>query len=395
MDDRHSRLGDKRNGGGKPMSEERPTIIKSRRWRWLKWVLLGAAALLISVRLALPYFIEHYVNKQLRGINDYTGSIGTVRVHLWRGAYSIRDIRILKSDGKVPVPLFSAPDIDLAIQWKELFHGAIVGNIRIQNPSINFVQGGTKQQSQSGANTPWVSTLDSLFPFDINRLEVKDGAIHFQNLEGTNKVDVYVTNVLVVATNLSNARNLPRQLSAGLEATGNTLGYGDFRVDLRLNPQDAAPTFELNATVTNVSLTNLNEFLRKYAKLDVARGNLSLYTSIASVQGKYDGYVKVLVNNLEVFAWEKERKKNVLEIVWQAIAGTLAAGFKNHPHDQLATQIPITGNFSQPQIHSWAAVVSVLENAFIAALKPRIEPFVRVEDVEKKQEKAPTPTPAK
>lgn len=366
------------------MNEIKPAS-RGGRSGWKTRILVSLVVLLIGARVALPYLIEHYVNQKLAGINDYTGSIGTVRVHLWRGAYSIHNIRILKAEGKVPVPLFSAPDIDLSIQWKELFHGAVVGNVRLEKPEVNFVQGSTSQQSQSGANTPWVTTLDSLFPFDINRLEIRDGAVHFQNLQATNNINVYVTNVWAVATNLSNARNLPKQLSAGLEATGRTLGLGEFRVDLRMNPQDRAPTFELNASITNLDLTNLNDFLRHYAKLEVARGNLSVFTSLASVQGKYDGYVKVLVNHLEVFAWDKERKKNVLEIVWEAIAGSLAAGFKNHPHDQLAARIPISGSFTQPHIHSWAAVGSVLENAFIAAIKPRIEPFVSVQDVEKKQ----------
>jgi uncharacterized protein DUF748 len=260
-----------------------------------------------------------------------------------------------------------------------------VGNVRLQNPEVNFVQGRTSQQSQSGANAPWVSTLDSLFPFDINRLEIRDGTVHFQNLQTTNQVNVYLTNVWAVATNLSNARNLGKGLSAGLQATGRTLGEGDFRVDLRMDPQQSAPTFELNASITRLKLTNLNDFLRSYAKLDVARGTLSLFTSVASVQGKYDGYVKVLVNNLEVFAWDKERKKNMLAIVWEAIAGTLATGFKNHPHDQLAARIPITGTYAQTHIHSWAAVGSMLRNAFISALQPRIEPFVNVHDLERQQ----------
>jgi len=364
---------------------ESKSAPRGRRWGWKTRLLVGLFALLVGARLVLPCLIEHCVNKQLSGIHDYTGSIGTVRVHLWRGAYSIHNIRILKSEGKVPVPLFSALVIDLSLQWKEIFHGAVVGNVRLQNPEVNFVQGRTSQQSQSGANAPWVSTLDSLFPFDINRLEIRDGAVHFQNLQATNKVNVYLTNVWAVATNLSNARHLGKRLSAGLEGTGRTLGRGDFRVDLRMDPQQSAPTFELNASITNLNLTNLNDFLRSYTKLDVARGTLSLFTSVASVQGQYDGYVKVLVNNLEVFAWDMERKKNMLEIVWAAIAGTLAAGFKNHAHDQLAARIPITGTYAQTHFHSWAAVGSMLQNAFITALQPRIEPLVSLHDAEKKQ----------
>jgi hypothetical protein len=158
--------------------------------------------------------------------------------------------------------------------------------------------------------------------------------------------------------------------------------------------QDAAPTFELATTITNLDLPSFNDFLRTYAKLDVARGNLSIYSSLASVHGKYDGYVKVLCNQLQVFSWDKERKKDILEVVWEAIAGTLAAGFKNHPHDQLAAQIPVTGQFEQVQVHTWGAIGSMLGNAFIKALRPQIEPFLHVTDVDKKNSQSNAAVPS-
>ncbi len=73
-------------------------------WGWNTRLLLGLAVFLLRARLALPYLIERYVNKPLSGINDYTGSIETVRVRLWRGASFIHQIRILKIEGKVSAP---------------------------------------------------------------------------------------------------------------------------------------------------------------------------------------------------------------------------------------------------------------------------------------------------
>ena len=37
----------------------------------------------------------------------YQGKVGEIDVHLWRGAYSIRDVRLVKMTGNVPVPFFS------------------------------------------------------------------------------------------------------------------------------------------------------------------------------------------------------------------------------------------------------------------------------------------------
>ena len=85
-------------------------------------------------------------------------------------------------------------------------------------------------------------------------------------------------------------------------------------------------------------------------------------------------------------------KKNVLKIFWQAIVGTLAAGFKNHPHDQLATQIPISGNYTNSHVGVMPAIGNLLKNAFVRALLPNIESPVKVADVEKKEERKGVPS---
>ena len=132
-----------------------------------------------------------------------------------------------------------------------------------------------------------------------------------------------------------------------------------------------------------MNLTALNDFLRAYGKFDVASGTFALYASIAAENGNYDGYFKVFFNNLDVFAWDKERKKNILAVFWQAIVGGVTTAFKNHPKDQLATKIPISGSYSNSSIGVWTASATLLQNAFIHALVPKIDQHVTVEQVEK------------
>ena len=103
--------------------------------------------------------------------------------------------------------------------------------------------------------------------------------------------------------------------------------------------------------------------------------------------GTYEGYFKVFFDNLDVFAWEKERKKNILEVFWQAIVGGVAIVFKNHPKDQLATKIPISGSYTNSSIGVWTATATLLQNAFIHALVPKLDQQVTVEQVEKTEDK--------
>jgi hypothetical protein len=353
------------------------------RWRVASRWLIGIGVVVILLRLALPFILKSYVNRQLDKSPDYSGQVGDIDVQLWRGAYQINDIKILKTTGNISMPFFAASNVDLSIAWKELFHGAVAGEIALRHPRLNFVTGPTPEQTQTGKDTRWDKMLESLFPFKFNQVVITDGQIHFQNEHSTPPVDIFVDALSAVATNLSNTRDSKMELPAGLTANGHTLGGGSVELQLQFNPLAAAPTFEVTCQLTNVDLTALNDFLKAYGKFDVERGEFALYTSIAAKEGNYEGYLKVLFEDLDVFAWEKERKKNVLEIFWQAIVGTATTIFKNHPKDRLATKVPITGTFEKTDVHVWSAVGTLLRNAFIRALVPKLDQKVSVEDVEK------------
>lgn len=357
-----------------------------RHWyrspRLIYW-LAGVVAVLFGIRLALPYVLKDYVNRQLNKSKDYSGSIGDVTVHLWRGAYQVHDIHIYKTGGEIPVPFFSTRILDLSLEWSELFHGSIVSKIGMLQPSLNFISGPTKEQSQSGKENDWGATLESLVPFDINRLTVNDGQIHFQNLYSTPPVDIYLNDVSVTATNFTNSRKVAAELPAGVTAHAKALGTGGLDLQIHVNPLAKAPAFELMGQLTNVDLVKLNNFLEAYGKFDVARGDFALFLSFAAKDGKYDGYCKVFFDDLKVFKWDKDKKKDILEIFWQAIVGTLTTAFKNQPHNQLATKIPITGSFGKTDVHLWPTIATLLRNAFIKSLVPRLDQPVTVKDVTK------------
>src|SRR5438445_13165705 len=123
------------------------------------YVLAGIVLVLILLRLALPFAIKHYVNRQLQKSKDYSGQVGDIRVLLWRGAYQIKDINIFKRNGKIKEPFFAAPVMDLSIEWPALFHHRVVGKIYMAQPKLNFVKGTTPEQTQAGKNTTWNEML--------------------------------------------------------------------------------------------------------------------------------------------------------------------------------------------------------------------------------------------
>ncbi len=66
-------------------------------------VLVLVVALLVAGRVALPYYLESYVNRTIDESPDYSGSVGSIDVNLLR-AYTIHDLKILKRTHSVPRP---------------------------------------------------------------------------------------------------------------------------------------------------------------------------------------------------------------------------------------------------------------------------------------------------
>jgi hypothetical protein len=339
---------------------------------------------LVGLRLALPTIIRHYVNKQLQKSKDYAGSVGNIGVSLWRGAYQINDINIFKRSGKVKEPFFSAPFMDLSVQWNALFHHRIVAKIYMEQPKLNFVKGPTPQQTQAGENTHWNQMLENITPFKLNELTIHNGQIHYKDTYSNPKVDIYFDKLGVSATNLSNIRNKKIELPAGIVANAKTIGNGSMYFHLQFNPTAPSPEYQLQASLTNVDLPALNNFLEAYGKFQVAHGEFAMFTSVAATNKAYDGYVKILFKHLDVFSWREAHTESILQMFWEAVVGTVTTLLKNQPHDQLATKVPISGVYTNSSVDLMTTIGTLLKNAFIRALLPKFDQKVTVGEVAKK-----------
>src|SRR6185436_3754211 len=102
--------------------------------------LLIVAGVLVVARLALPYVVRDYVNRQLVALKAYDGHVGDIDIHLWRGAYSIDDIEIVKTGAARPVPFFKADRLNLSVEWRSLWRGSLVSEATFLGPEVNLVQ---------------------------------------------------------------------------------------------------------------------------------------------------------------------------------------------------------------------------------------------------------------
>jgi len=362
-----------------------PARRKGHRWRRRFGIfLLVLAALAVVGRLMLPGFARDYVNRTLDRNPLYAGDIGEVQIHLWRGAYSIHDIRISKTTGNVPVPFFAATRVDFAIQWNALMHRKIVGRVLMDEPEMNFVDGGDEGESQTGAGGPWLQIIKDLSPFQINRADIQEGSVHFRTYKKQTPVDVYLTKFNASIDNLGNIRDETNPLVSTVRATGVLMDQARVEYMMTLDPFSYRPTFHMALRVLGLDVTTLNDFAKAYGKFDFERGWFDLVVETDAKEGQLTGYAKPLFRDLKVFSVTADLKdENVLEYFWQALVGGTTSVLKNHPRDQFGTLIPFSGNASHATTADILATVgNVLRNTFVRAYLPRLEPAQQFEGIQ-------------
>lgn len=348
---------------------------KLRAWqRWL-FALLVLAAILGIGRAFLPWVVRDYVNRTLDRSELYQGRIGPVEIHLWRGAYSIRDLRLDKTTGNVPVPFFSAKRVDFALQWNALIHGRVVGRVLMDQPQINFVDAPSEAEKQTGAGGPWLQMIRDLFPFEINSAIVRDGSVHFRTFQGKNPVDVYLSQVEGSVDNLSNIRNETAPLISTVQATALAMDQAQLQFKLTLDPFSYRPTFHMALRLLGLDVTKVNDLALAYGKFDFKRGWFDLVLEVDSKEGQTKGYIKPLFRQLKIFSLSQDIKEdNVLQFFWQALVGAATKVLRNPPRDQVGTLIPfsvdVTGKTSTDIL---ATLGNLLRNAFVRAYLPRLQ----------------------
>jgi len=348
---------------------------RRRFWRKLAIVLIVLAVVGAIGRALMPWAVRNYVNKTLDRNPMYAGNIGEVQIHLYRGAYSIHDVRISKTTGNVPVPFFSAKAVDFAVEWKALLHHKIVGRVLMKEPEINFVDAPTEGEGQTGADAPWLQMIKDLFPFQINSALIENGSVHFRAYKSKNPVDVYLSKLEGSVQNLGNIRDETNPLIATVKATALAMDQAKLELNVTLDPFSYHPTFHLAMRLLGLDVTKINDLALSYGKFDFKRGWFDLVVEADAKEGQLSGYAKPLFRNLRVFSLKEDLKEdNVLQFFWQALVGFTTTVFKNYHRDQFGTLIPFSGSLSgATSTGILQAVGNVIRNAFVRAYLPRLE----------------------
>lgn len=368
----------RRSGVGSGLAVFLTTVAR----RWWFWAVILVATIVVVVHVFLAIWVRDYVNRKLSEIPGYRAHVAAVTLHLWRGAYQIHGLDIKKTNGKVPVPFFAAPLIDLSVEWRALlFERAFVGNIEIHRPQINLVNGATSETRQAPVDEPWAEKIKQLFPLKINRFAVHGGEVRYRDFSHSPKVNLWVEDVQMVATNLTNTKKLSKSLIADVRIEGRPLGVGDVRSQISLDPYAAKPTFAFNLELREMPLVKLNDFSKAYGHFTFDAGTLKIAMEATSRNGAYRGYIEPVFDHMSIFNPAKE--DNPLTAVWEAILEGVTRIVRNHPRDRFGTKVPFAGTFDHPNPEILTTVFNAFRNAFVKAFEgelptgkklPKVEP---------------------
>jgi hypothetical protein len=344
-------------------------------------ILFAILILVIAVRLMLPYIVLRYLNKQLADMGSYTGHVEDVEIQLIRGAYQIEDLRIRKVNSKLREPFLHIPKTDLSIEWKSLFKGKLVSEVETYEPVINFAFSEDESTSQTGAEVDWTAYLKDLLPIDINRFAVINGTVNLASLITQPRADISLKSFQGEIRNIRNVEDKKNQLPSPVIASGNIPGYGGaLNFSANMNLLKVFPDFDYNMEFTELQLAKLNTLAREYANVDFESGTMSVYSEMAMLDGKLNGYLKPLAKSVEVFRINEHENRSIGRFFTELLAQTGVALFKNQRHDQIATRIPLNGTIDHIETATWPTVLGILRNAYIKAFKGEFDNSITVKD---------------
>ncbi|NVK71841.1 hypothetical protein C0J08_07730 [Marinomonas sp. CT5] len=349
--------------------------MKAERLKNTITFLILVLSILIILRLYLPSWALYTINQKLSDMGEYSGHIEDIDIDLYRGAYQLQKLSISKIKGTHKVPFIRIDDIDIALSWRALFKGKVLTDISLHSPQVNFVDSEKADNTQSGKGGDWQSVVEGLIPITISKINLHNGIIAFRNFESKPPVNIQLTEINAVISNLTNISGQDGKRVATLTLDAKLLNSAHLEMNAQFDPF-VSNDFGIALKTESVSLPLLNDFAQAYAGFDFRGGTGEVVSELKATNGKLNGYVKPLFKKVDILDWQQdavEDNDGVFQLSWEGLSGGLSALFTNSKTDKAATIIEIDGSLNDPEISTFDAILAALKNAFIEAFDNKFE----------------------
>ena len=344
-------------------------------------VVIGILAFVgVAARLAAPTLVERYVNRSLADMGEYRGTISGVDLHPLAGGYVLRDLTIVKVGSVHETPFATIPTVDLTLQWRALFRGRAVGEVVMHDPVLNFVQGPSNEQQQLGTGVNWPQEIRDLSPFQLNVVEARNGLVTFRAPGISTNDSLTIRDFQMRLRNLTNVQDVAEPAFAEIDVRGGIMGNAPLVLTGRIDPNEMAPTFDIDMSIEGARLVDVNPWLREFLNVDAEDGVFSMYSELAAYEGKFEGYVRPILENPK-FTDTSDNEKGPFRKVWEGLVNVAAKILENKQEQQVATQIPLRGEFQDPKVDVLTTIVNLLRNAFVAGFSHSFEGSISLRNV--------------
>ena len=139
------------------------------------------ATLLVGI-LAFSYFINPIVRERVetamnRGLRGYHAKLAGAHLQVLNASPTLYGLTVMQNAHPEP-PVAKVEELRLRIQWRELIQGHVVANVLVQGPAFRINVRQLQAQRAGKVSLREVGgqiSLQRIYPFKINRLEIPDG----------------------------------------------------------------------------------------------------------------------------------------------------------------------------------------------------------------------------
>jgi hypothetical protein len=342
----------------------------------LGWLLLALIVVLIMVRVAMPFWVRHYLNERIEHMGPYHGSMEAVHLQIWRASYAIENLRIQKDGAPPDEPFLVAPRTEITVGYGALFHGHLRGKVSFYDATVNFIDGNTESERQTGTGVNWTNELNILIPAEVDEIQIHNCTVTFRNFVSSPRVDLKMTDVNSTVTNLSKAQSGNGSRVATLHTTATVLGDAPLETNADFDPANRFGDFSYHIHVTHIQLVRANDLARAYTGLDFAAGTGDFTMELKARNGQLEGYAEPVFKDMQLFSWKKDveqEKKGPVKLLYEAAAQGVVSLLKNQSDNQLVTRVPISGRIDDSKVGKPQAIFNVVHSSFVQAYKAQLD----------------------
>lgn len=360
-------------------------MAESKRKLRKRYILLAIIVLLVGIRISLPYFLKSWANSKLENMGQYSGQIEDVDLHLYRGAYKVKNFVIHKTTNDIDTPFVYCPMTDLSIEWKSLLKGKIVGVVEMDSLDLNFFLSDDENKTQTGASEDWVQIAEDITPIDINKLSVRNSNISYAFTARGMEQRADLSDVNLIIENIRNVVNDGDSLPSDIKFTAFEKNFGgSVTLTAEADFMREFPNFDYNAEMVNMELTSLNPLFRHYTKMDFERGVIDLFSEMAVRDEKVQGYFKPIIEDAVIFRLHEE-DRSFFSGVKEFFAEIGQEILENPSKGTTATKLEYKGTITEMKTNYWTSLVVALRNAYWEALVKQIDNSIEYGDIEVKK----------